>query len=81
MPENPIATLSDLYTRCIQSCERIRVTLEGFESANDIESFVKSYGTGNVIPGELTVNPIAQSMVTDTYRLARSTAIRGLLQG
>jgi len=33
-----------------ESCERIRVSLEGFESASDIEAFVMSYGTGPVIP-------------------------------
>ncbi len=33
-----------------QSCERIRVTLEGFETTTDIEGFVKNFGTGALIP-------------------------------
>lgn len=38
-----------------QSCERIRVALEGFEDVTEIEAFVRSYGTGPKIPGTCIV--------------------------
>lgn len=34
-----------------QSCERIRIALEGFEDVTEIEAFVRNYGTGAKIPG------------------------------
>lgn len=42
---------SALMDSCCQSCERIRVALEGFEDVTEIEAFVRSYGTGAKIPG------------------------------
>ncbi|KAI5454680.1 formin-binding protein, variant 2 [Naganishia albida] len=33
-----------------ESCERIRVALEGFEDVTEIEAFVRGYGTGPKIP-------------------------------
>ena len=34
-----------------QSCERVREKLEQFEPQNDMLTFVRGWGTGDVIPG------------------------------
>lgn len=34
----------------LQSCEKIRISLEQLEPDRDMENFVRDYGTGNIIP-------------------------------
>lgn len=40
-----------------QSCERIRVTLDGFDPVDDIKTFAQQCGTGNALPSAPTFVP------------------------
>ena len=53
-----------------QSCERIRVALEGFEDATEIEAFARGYGTGPKIPGACLVWAVESlNSKVDAHRL------------
>lgn len=58
----------------LQSCERIRVALEGFEDVTEIEAFVRGYGTGAKIPGMLYCSVLYAECgnAADTVNTSRS---------
>jgi len=75
--------LFSLVSLCLQSCERIRVSLEQMETEREIDNFVSLYGTGPQIPDPPTFinyqSPDAtpSSAAQPTFRSAsfiRSTA-------
>ncbi|GHJ85678.1 hypothetical protein NliqN6_2080 [Naganishia liquefaciens] len=54
-----------------ESCERIRVALEGFEDVTEIEAFVRSYGTGPKIPDPPLFIDYARGEAYHTDKTAR----------
>ncbi|KAJ9108822.1 hypothetical protein QFC21_000142 [Naganishia friedmannii] len=54
-----------------ESCERIRIALEGFEDVTEIEAFVRSYGTGAKIPDPPLFIDYAKGEAYHTDKTAR----------
>ncbi|KAJ9125177.1 hypothetical protein QFC22_000131 [Naganishia vaughanmartiniae] len=54
-----------------ESCERIRIALEGFEDVTEIEAFVRNYGTGAKIPDPPLFIDYAKGEAYHTDKTAR----------
>lgn len=71
-----------------ESCERVRLSLEGFEATTEVENFVKSFGTGSKIPdpplfvdyarGEAHYNDQTSRIAQFPRTTTRSAAVGGL---